>query len=145
MTQEHITITEEVQKDGQIVTQTRETLQTTVETPEQIAGRQAMGVTHPDYIPASEREYTYNEATGMSESKPREEVELVESPETEELGDELEPLDEPEPVTDEEMEQSTSTDYQPMTEPDGICGHSVGNGECQLEVGHSGAHKLNVD
>ncbi len=81
MTQEHVTITEEVQKDGQIVTQKRETLQTTVETPEQIAGRQAMGVTHPDFVPATERRYVYDEELGMSRSEPVPDVLIESTPE----------------------------------------------------------------
>ncbi len=71
MTFEHVTITEEVQTKDGLVTQERVTLQYTPDPVDDPVGNAAMSVMHPDFLPASELVYTYNEATGMSESAPR--------------------------------------------------------------------------
>jgi len=160
MTQEHITITEEVQKDGTLQTITRETVQTTVPTPEEVKGQQAMGVTHPEYVSAADRVYEYDEELGMSRSVPR-----TDKDDEDELTLAIEELEASNGPTDPIPEQETvipggtnplvepDTGFTPMTfgepettpHPDPICHHPVGNGECQLEAGHTGAHKLNVD
>ena len=138
ISQEHVTLTEEVQKDGQVVTVTRETLQSTVETPEDIKGKQAYGVTHPGYISAQDRVYTYNEETGMSESEVRD------------VNPTEEELPEDQPVTQEEIDEEEELDEEeepideiPFATPE-ACAHPVGNGECVLEAGHSGAHRLTL-
>jgi hypothetical protein len=142
MTQEHITITEEVQKDGQLVTETRETLQTTVETPEVALGRQAYGVTHPDYVSAQDRTYVLNEATGMSESVPAPVADEAPDTETEEEG--LADVAEEEDVeVDEEDEEDEEEELEEDAEAE-VCGHPIGNGECQLAPGHDGQHRINV-
>lgn len=150
MTSEHVTITEEVVKDGQVVTQERVTLKTTPDPHDNPVTNAAMGVTHPDFVPATERVYTYNEATGMSESKPMDVVEPAEP--------EVEELEEDEPVTKEELEdeeispeerraddQSAALEYGIEELKPALCHHPIGNGECQLPEGHSGSHRMNVD
>lgn len=134
MTQEHITITEEVVKDGQVVTEERVTVQTTPDPHDNPVTNAAMGVSHPDFVPAAERTYTYNEATGMSESEPAEVVVDV-SPEQLE---ELQSIGAVEPETDADEELG----FEPET--DSLCLHIVGNGFCQLPADHEGQHKLNV-
>lgn len=138
MTQEHVTITEEVVKDGQVITQERVTLKTTPDPHDNPVTNAAMGVTHPDFVPASERVYTYNEATGMSESKP---MDVVEPAEPEVIEDEPE-LTEGEEVTEEETEEASD---ELESETQALCHHPIGNGECQLPEGHSGSHRMNVD
>lgn len=71
---EKVTITEEVQKNGAVVEETRETLKWVDEPVETIGANLAVGLTHPGFVPASERVYTWDEDLGMSVSKPREEV-----------------------------------------------------------------------
>lgn len=116
MTSEHVTITEEVVKDGQVVTQERETLQWTPDPHDDPIRTQAMNVNHPDFIAAEDRVYTYDPETGMSTSKRREE-----------------------PTEDTFPEGDAETD----TEPE-FCGHPIGNGTCALEAGHSGSHRMYV-
>lgn len=127
MTLEPIAVTEQVQKDGELVEETRYTLQHTPDPHSDPIRNQAMGVLHPDYVPASEREYTYNPETGMSESRPR---------------------------TDEDMEQTDSSDYvdtatlvEATTEgpAETRCLHPIGSGLCQLEAGHAGSHRMYVE
>ncbi len=134
MTQEHIILTEEVQQDGQLVTIERETLKTTAETPEQAQTKQAYGIGHPDYVTAADRVYVYDEELGMSRSEPADVVEPVEpgasEPETEDEADE-ELEDEEEDLEDDDSEEE-------------VCNHPVGNGQCVLESGHSGSHRLTL-
>lgn len=125
MTQEHITITEEVVKNGKVVTDNRVTLQTTPEPVAPPTGNPAYNPDHPQYISAQDRVYTFNEATGMSESRAREDVAEVEP----------EPEAEVE-FTDSEVESAKS---QPE-----ICGHPIGNGTCALEANHSGQHRMYI-
>lgn len=129
MTLEHITITEEVVKDGKVVTQSRETVQYTPDATEPSGTFLAYGLNHPGFVSAQDRVYAYNEETGMSESRPADVVEPVE-PEVEELLEDEE-------VTEEELEEESETET--------LCHHPVGNGECQLPADHEGQHKLNVD
>lgn len=135
MTLEHITITEEVVKDGKVVTESRETVQYTPDTTEASGTNLAYGLNHPGFVSAQDRIYTYNEETGMSESKPADVVEPVE-PESD-----VEELLEDEEVTEEELEEEAKEE----SETDALCHHPVGNGECQLPADHEGQHKLNVD
>lgn len=116
MTLQPVTITEEVVVKGEVVTQTRQTLQLVKEPTGDQQGNQAMSVNHPDFIPATERVYTYNEATGMSDSAPRTEV-----------------------VEDQFPEDTSEPDAE------ALCLHPIGSGECQLPAGHAGSHKLYVD
>lgn len=114
MTLQPITITEEVVVHGEVVTQTRETLQWVEDLHEDAQRNVAMSVLHPDFVAAEDRVYTYNEETGMSHSARR--------------------VDEPEATFPEDSTESATA----------TCGAAVGNGTCQLEAGHSGSHKLYV-
>lgn len=89
MTQERVTVTEEVVVAGEVVTQQRETLKLVTEPEEEIARKEAMSVNHPDYVSAQDRVYTYNPETNMSESARR--PDPVEEPEPDE--EEVEPTD----------------------------------------------------
>lgn len=140
MTSQHITLTEEVQKDGQLVTQERVTLQTTPDPADMPIRTQAYSVNHPDYVGATERVYTYDEELGMSRSEaaPRLEAEL-ETEETESVAEDGDDESETEDDEDEEVEADEEESVP------AICHHPVGNGECQLPEGHEGQHRLNID
>ena len=135
MTQEHIIITEEVQKDGELVTIERETLQTTTPTPKEIKGQQAYGVTHPGYVSAQDRTYEYDEAIGMSRSVPLDGP-TDPGPTEAELQERADSLVDDEDDETEEFESEATLVQNPDE-----CGHPVGDGSCILESGHSGQHR----
>lgn len=131
---ERITITEEVQKNGQIVTEERETLQYT-EDPVEVQTRElAKGLVHGNIVLPQDRVYTYDEELGMSTSRPRAEAEASET------SDEPEETEEEDYEEESEEEDSEEGDEEPENfQP---CDHPVGSGSCILPFGHSGSHRL---
>ncbi len=115
MTFEHVTITEEVQTKDGLVTQERVTLQYTPDPVDDPQGNAAMSVLHPDFLPASELVYTYNEATGMSESAPRVDAAPASDEDEEDLEEDASDEDDQEdPAVEDEDDQQTKAEAEAL-------------------------------